>query len=321
MIKGDKMKFYNTVIDDIRNNIEKVIIGKNEVIDLMLTALISSGHILLEDVPGVGKTTIAKALAKSINCDFKRVQFTPDLLPSDLTGINIYNQKTNEFEFRKGPVFTNILLADEINRATPRTQSSLLEAMEERQTTVDGVTYKIEKPFLVIATQNPIENYGTFPLPEAQVDRFLIKLKMGYPRREEEEKIINLFDKINPLDNIKPVCQKDDIIKMQDSFSDVYVDKDVLGYILDIIDKTRNYKTIELGASPRASIVFFKAVQAYAYIHGRDFVTPDDVRYMAPYILSHRIILKGESKLKNIDSYSIINEILKETNIPLENGR
>ncbi|MGB9679144.1 MAG: AAA family ATPase [Thermoanaerobacteraceae bacterium] len=321
MIKGDKMKFYNTVIDDIRNNIEKVIIGKNEVIDLMLTALISSGHILLEDVPGVGKTTIAKALAKSINCDFKRVQFTPDLLPSDLTGINIYNQKTNEFEFRKGPVFTNILLADEINRATPRTQSSLLEAMEERQTTVDGVTYKIEKPFLVIATQNPIENYGTFPLPEAQVDRFLIKLKMGYPSREEEEKIINLFDKLNPLDSIKPVCQKDDIIKMQESFSDVYVDKDVLGYILDIIDKTRNYKTIELGASPRASIVLFKAVQAYAYIHGRDFVTPDDVKYMAPYILSHRIILKGESKLKNIDSNSIINEILKETNIPLENGR
>ena len=317
MKKGDKME-YAKILEDIRNNIEKVIVGKREVIDLMLTALISSGHILLEDVPGVGKTTIAKALAKSISCEFKRVQFTPDLLPSDLTGINVYNQKLNEFEFKKGPLFTNILLADEINRATPRTQSSLLECMEERQVTVDGVTYPLDKPFFVIATQNPIESYGTFPLPEAQIDRFLMKIKMGYPKREEEQRIIDLFDKGSPLENIQPVCSKEDIIKMQKEYTNVYVEKDVANYILDIIERTREDREIELGASPRATLAFYKSSQAYAYLKGRDFVTPDDVRYIAPFVLSHRIILKGVGKLKNLKAEDVVKRILEEVPIPLE---
>lgn len=306
------------ILDDVKNNIKKVIIGKEEIIDLILTALVSSGHVLLEDVPGVGKTTIAKALSKSINCDFKRVQFTPDLLPADLTGISIYNQKITEFEFRKGPVFTNILLADEINRATPRTQSSLLECMEERQVTVDGITYALDKPFFVIATQNPIENYGTFPLPEAQIDRFLMKIKIGYPKRAEEQRIIDIFNKSNPLENISPVCDREAIEKMQNNYTDVHVDVDVSNYILDIIEKTRNHESIELGASPRATVALYKSSQAYAYIKGREYVRPDDVKYMAPYVLSHRIILKGLSKLKNINAENVIKEILKDIPIPLE---
>ncbi|MGB9809956.1 MAG: AAA family ATPase, partial [Caldanaerobacter sp.] len=263
-------------------------------------------------------TSLAKALAKSIDCDFKRVQFTPDLLPGDLTGINVFNQKIGDFEFKKGPIFTNILLADEINRATPRTQSSLLECMEERQVTVDGVTYKLDSPFFVIATQNPIESYGTFPLPEAQIDRFLMKLKMGYPGREEERKIIEVFDKSNPLEDLAPVCTRDEILKMQEEYKGVYVDEDVLEYILNIVEKTRNMEEVELGASPRATLFLYKSSQAYAYVKGRDFVTPDDVRYIAPFVLSHRIILKGAGRLKDMRGEDIVKKILEEIPVPLE---
>lgn len=302
----------------IKDNVGKVILGKGEIIDLLLTALISGGHVLLEDVPGVGKTTMAKALAKSISCDFKRIQFTPDLLPTDLTGINYFNQKAGEFEFRKGPLFTNILLADEINRATPRTQSSLLECMEERQISVEGDTHKLEKPFFVLATQNPIENYGTFPLPEAQLDRFLMKVKMGYPERVEEEKILDLFDKQSPLEELEAVCSSADIILMQQQFGAVTVHKDIAAFILDIIEATRKHESIELGASPRASIALYKAAQAYAYINGRSYVRPDDIKYLAPTILSHRIILKGLSKHRKTEANILINEIIGAMTVPVE---
>jgi len=306
------------VASKIKENVGKVILGKDEIIDLLMTALISGGHVLLEDVPGVGKTTMAKALAKSINCDFKRIQFTPDLLPTDLTGINYFNQKAGEFEFRKGPLFTNILLADEINRATPRTQSSLLECMEERQITVEGDTYKLEKPFFVLATQNPIENYGTFPLPEAQLDRFLMKVKMGYPERAEEQKILDLFDKQSPLEHLVPVCNSEDIVSMQQQYGEVTVNKDLSAFILDIIEVTRNHESIELGASPRASIALYKAAQAYAYINERKYVRPDDIIYLAPYILSHRIILKGLNKHRRTEAVALVNEIVSSIPVPIE---
>lgn len=306
------------VASKIKENVGKVILGKDEIIDLLMTALISGGHVLLEDVPGVGKTTMAKALAKSINCDFKRIQFTPDLLPTDLTGINYFNQKAGEFEFRKGPLFTNILLADEINRATPRTQSSLLECMEERQITVEGDTYTLEKPFFVLATQNPIENYGTFPLPEAQLDRFLMKVKMGYPERAEEQKILDLFDKQSPLEHLVAVCGSEDIVKMQQQYGEVTVNKDLSAFILDIVEVTRNHESIELGASPRASIALYKASQAYAYINERKYVRPDDIIYLAPYILSHRIILKGLNKHRRTEAAALVNEIISSIPVPIE---
>lgn len=306
------------IASKIKDNVGKVILGKGEIIDLLMTALISGGHVLLEDVPGVGKTTMAKALAKSISCDFKRIQFTPDLLPTDLTGINYFNQKAGEFEFRKGPLFTNILLADEINRATPRTQSSLLECMEERQISVEGQTHKLEKPFFVLATQNPIENYGTFPLPEAQLDRFLMKVKIGYPDRAEEQKILDLFDKQSPLEDLEAVCSNQDIHKMQQQFTEVVVNKDVAAYILDIIEATRKHESIELGASPRASIALYKASQAYAFINGRNYVRPDDIIYLAPYVLAHRIILKGLSKHKKTEAPALIKEIVSSISVPVE---
>ncbi|HEY9060531.1 MAG TPA: MoxR family ATPase [Pseudobacteroides sp.] len=305
----------------IKQNVSKVIVGKDEIIDLSLIALITSGHILLEDVPGMGKTILAKTLAKSLNCSFRRIQFTPDLLPSDLTGINYYNQKHCEFQFRPGPVFSNILLADEINRATPRTQSSLLECMEERQVTVDGETRVLGKAFMVIATQNPIETQGTFPLPEAQLDRFLFKISMGYPSNEEGVKILKRFIADNPLDDIKPVASADEIIDAQNSYSKVHVSDDILKYILEIIEKTRNHPDILLGASPRASLALLKACQVYAVLQDRSYILPDDIKYLAKPVLGHRLILKNSILGRNAgNTESVLDQIISGTAVPSEDN-
>lgn len=312
------MKKNMELINKIRENVSIVIKGKDEEIDLLLTSLICGGHILLEDVPGVGKTTLAKALAKSISCTFKRVQFTPDLLPSDLTGVNMFNQKINEFHFKKGPVFTNILLADEINRATPRTQSSLLECMEERQVTVDGNTYKLDPPFFVAATQNPIENYGTFPLPEAQLDRFLMKIKLGYPKRQDEYEIIEAFNKENPINTLSEVCSLEELLQMQADFKNVFVHDDIKNFIIDISEATRKDERIELGLSPRATMAIYKAAQAFAFINAREFVKPDDVIYLAPMVLSHRIILKSYGIKVESTSDIVIADIVSSIPVPLE---
>jgi MoxR-like ATPase len=304
--------------EKLKENVNKVIIGKSEVIDVMLTALLSGGHILLEDVPGTGKTVMAKALAKSIGGSFKRVQFTPDLLPSDLTGINYYNQKLGEFIFRSGPIFTNIMLGDEINRATPRTQSSLLESMEEKQVTIDGVTHIIDKPFLVIATQNPVETQGTFPLPEAQLDRFLVKLSMGYPCLEEGKQILQRFIRNNPMEDLQVVCSKTELIEAAKGISKVFVSEDIQEYILKIVEGTLKHESIVLGVSPRGSLALLKACQAYAAINGRTFVSPEDVKKLSIYVFSHRIIIKDNLRFMGISNSSIIEELLRSIEVPTE---
>ncbi|MFU0801040.1 MAG: MoxR family ATPase [Xylanivirga thermophila] len=308
---------YN-MASSIKKNIKKVIVGKNEVIDLLLVALISSGHVLLEDVPGTGKTLLAKTLAKSLDCSFKRVQFTPDLLPSDITGINYFNQKVGKFEFRSGPIFTNILLADELNRATPRTQSSLLECMEERQVTVDGETKTLDTPFMVIATQNPIETQGTFPLPEAQLDRFLIKINMQYPTKDQGMDILKRFKTHNPIEDITPVANVEDIKKAQESYSKVYVADDILGYIVDIVEATRKHTDVVLGVSPRGSQALLKASEVYAILQKRDYVIPDDVKYMAGPVLSHRMILTSSASIRYGNSNVVLNDILRNVPVPSE---
>lgn len=302
--------------DKIVKSVSKVIVGKEEVIELVTVAFICGGHILLEDVPGLGKTMLVRAFAKTIGCDFKRIQFTPDLLPSDLTGINFYNQKTGDFQFKPGPIFTNILLADEINRATPRTQSALLEAMQERQVTVDGITRKLPEPFMVLATQNPIESFGTFPLPEAQLDRFFMRIKIGYPTREEEIEIVNRNKKFDLVEDLESVVNIEEINYVKNAYNEVRISKEVMDYLLDIIEKTRNIDVVQLGVSPRGTIALFKASQAYAAINGRDYIIPEDVKKMAPYVLNHRVILKGLSRDRNI--YSFINSVLDAVKVPVE---
>ena len=308
----------NQKILEIKANIEKVIIGKKEIIDLILTALLATGHVLLDDVPGTGKTAMAKSLAKSVKADFNRIQFTPDLLPSDVTGLNYYNQKENSFVLRKGPAFCHILLADEINRATPRTQSSLLECMEERQITIDGETIPLEQPFFVIATQNPVETVGTYPLPEAQLDRFLMKLSMGTPTPEEERTIMERFLTEQPLERLEAVCSIEELRAMQEEYKNVYVHPELMEYMVRIVQATRNHKDLLTGVSPRGTLALLKAVRAYAFIRGRNYVVPEDIKTLAVPVLAHRVTAPHGARTQQLGARTL-EAILNQTPVPTEN--
>ena len=302
----------------VKENVERVIVGKGEVVELAIVALLCEGHILFEDVPGLGKTVLAKSLAKSLGCSFRRIQCTPDLLPSDITGTYVFNQKTADFEFRPGPVMSQIVLADEINRATPRTQSALLEAMQERQVTAEGETKPLPRPFLVMATQNPIELEGTFPLPEAQLDRFLLKIQIGYPSAEDDRLILSRFRSADPLEELEPVVASKDLMVMQKDCREVHVADDVEDYIVRLIHATRQHAAVELGASPRAMLALYNAAQALAAIRGRAFVIPDDVKYLVTPVLIHRIIPKSESRLRGQKAEQTLKEIVGSVDVPVE---
>jgi MoxR-like ATPase len=305
-------------VKQLKQKMAEVIIGKEEVVELLFNAIINKGHVLLESVPGTGKTMLAKSFAKTVEADFKRIQFTPDVLPSDVTGIQFFNPKEQTFELRPGPIMTNILLADEINRATPRTQSSLLEVMEERQVTIDGETLPIPGPFMVVATQNPIESQqGTFPLPEAQMDRFFIQLDMGYPSFEEEKQILNRYREDEPIQYLSALFSKDEILDFQQEVKKVKVSSVVEDYILEIVHATRNHEEIEVGVSPRGTLALMRAAQGSAYINGREYVLPEDVKKMSPYVLSHRIVLTMEGSLKKTNK-QILNEVLSRVTVPVE---
>ncbi|SDN52542.1 MoxR-like ATPase [Fictibacillus solisalsi] len=309
---------YRSELDAVIKNIEHVIVGKKQISELSLVALLAGGHVLLEDVPGVGKTMMVRAIAKSLGLQFNRIQFTPDLLPSDITGVSIFNQKEMNFEFRPGPLMGNVVLADEINRTSPKTQSALLESMEEKSVTIDGHTHILPNPFFVMATQNPIEYEGTYPLPEAQLDRFLLKLNMGYPTPDEEMSILNLMIHHHPIDNLKPVVTSGQLQEMKQKVTEVYVDDTVKKYIIDLVNRTRNHRSIYLGASPRGSLALMKASQALAFIMDRDFVVPDDVKYLAPYVLTHRILLKPEARFEGESAQSVVMELLNRVPVPIQ---
>ena len=306
------------VYTKIKENIGKVIVGKEDTIDMLLVSMLCGGHVLLEDVPGTGKTMLIKSLAASVGCDFKRIQFTPDLLPSDITGINFFNMKKSEFEFVPGPIFANIVLADEINRATPKTQSGLLECMEEGQTTIDGKTYRLEAPFMVIATQNPVENMGTFPLPEAQLDRFLMKGSMDYPNHMEGVDILARFDKASPLEKLQPVVTAEELCRAIEQLPKVYVCKELMSYITNIVEKTRKYPKVILGVSPRGALSLMRAAKGYAAIAGRNYVTPDDVKRAAHPVLDHRIMLENSMRIHKNAAYNVIEDILGTVTVPTE---